>query len=202
MEDMNVINQVGIDEVSAETNDTGQQESKTEQEIPANANVAPDSVTSKLYGDVEKIARELREMHRLYHTEFANRLQSMQTEVEHYREIEKGRIFDDVLVNVAKIYSDNVGVLSDIENEKIKKRLGYMFQDILQILEGYGVTKLESQPGSKRNTKHCQVVEREETDDAEKADTVIKSRQAGFYVENRTLVKELVDVYIKKPTIE
>ena len=143
-----------------------------------------------------KTAVEIREMHKLYHNEFANRLKSMQDELERYREIDKGKVFDGILAEVAKLYSDNVTIVDDIADEKIKKRFHYMFLDMLQILENNGVFKQESKQGDKRNTRHCQVIERISTNDQTAHDTVAKSVNAGFYIENRTLVKEMVHIFI------
>lgn len=143
-----------------------------------------------------KIAKEIREMHKLYHNEFSNRLQSMQEELERYREMEKGRIFDGILGEIARMYSENIAVLNEITDEKINKGLRYMFLDLLQILNNYGVTKQESKVGDKRNTKHCKVIECIPTDNPELHDTVTKSLNTGFYVENRSLVKEMVHVYL------
>jgi molecular chaperone GrpE (heat shock protein) len=141
-----------------------------------------------------KTAVEIREMHKLYHNEFASRLKSMQDELDQYREIEKGRVFDGILGEVAKLYADYEPVLDGIEDPKAEKRIRYMFLDILQILEANGVSKQKSKPGEKRNTKYCQVVDRVPTDNTELHDTVVKSRGTGFYIDNRPLIKELVDV--------
>lgn len=143
-----------------------------------------------------KIADEIHKVHKLYHNEFASRLQSMQEELERYREIEKGRIFDDILRDIAKLYSENLSVLEEILDEKAHKRLRYMFLDMLQLLESHGVSKLKSKQGDKRNTKHCQIIERISTDNPELHDTVAKSLNIGFYVENRSLVKEMMHMYI------
>jgi hypothetical protein len=86
--------------------------------------------------------------------------------------------------------------LNDITDEKLKKRMRYMFEDIVQILEANGVFKQKSKQGDKRNTRHCQVVERIPTSDAELHDTVVQSRGTGFFVENRPLIKEQVDIYL------
>jgi molecular chaperone GrpE (heat shock protein) len=143
-----------------------------------------------------KTAGEIREIHKLYHNEFASRLKSMQEELDRYHEMEKGRMFDGILAEIAKLYSGNESLIEEIADEKVKKRTRYMFMDILQILEANGVSKLKSKPGDKRNTRHCQVVERIPTDNLDLHDTVARSRSTGFYVENRTLVKEPVDIYL------
>ena len=142
-----------------------------------------------------KIASEVREMHKLYHNEFAYRLKSMQDDLERYREIEKGRIFDNILGEVAKLYGDHEALLEDITDENLKKRVRYLFEDINQVLEANGVSKQKSTKGDKRNTRHCQVRERILTNNIGLHDTVARSNGTGFYVENRTLIKEPVDIY-------
>jgi hypothetical protein len=143
-----------------------------------------------------KITSEVREMHKLYHNEFASRLKSMQDELERYREIDKGRVFDGILGEVAKLYTDNESVLDDIPDAKAQKRVRYLLLDIIQILESNGVFKQKSNIGDKRNTRYCQVVERIDTDNSDLHDTVALSRNTGFYIENRALIKELIDVYV------
>jgi molecular chaperone GrpE (heat shock protein) len=143
-----------------------------------------------------KTAGEIREIHRLYHNEFANRLKSMQEELERYHEMEKGRTFDGILGEIAKLYSGNEPLVEEITDDKVNKRIRYMFMDMLQILEANGVSMLKSKPGDKRNTRHCQVVERIPTENPDLHDTVKLSRSTGFYVENRSLVKEFVDIYL------
>lgn len=149
-----------------------------------------------------KITGEVREMHKLYHNEYASRLKSMQDELERYREIDKGRIFDGILGEVAKLYSDYESVVDDVTDEKVKKRIRYMLEDIIQILQANGVQKQKSNCGDKRNTRHCQVIERIPTSDPEQHDTVAKSRGTGFYIENRSLIKEPVDIYLYSEAAE
>jgi hypothetical protein len=120
----------------------------------------------------------------------------MQDELERYREAEKGRVFDGILSEVAKLYSDNESISDDTTDPKLKKRIDYILMDIVQILEANGVVEQKSKVGDKRNTRYCQVVERIETDNPELHDTVALSRNTGFYTENRALIKELVDIYL------
>ena len=143
-----------------------------------------------------KAAKDIYELHKLYHNEYAKRLTAMQEELEHYRELEKGRAFDCILTEIARVYSDNVSAVDGIADEKIKKRFRYMFLDMLQVLENNGVSKQESKEGDKRNTRHCQVTERILIGDPNLHDTVAKSINIGFYIENRTLIKEMVRVFV------
>jgi len=143
-----------------------------------------------------KIVGEVRDMHKLYHNEFANRLKSMQDELERYREVDRGRIFDGILGEVAKLYSDNESVLDYITDAKVAKRIRYLLMDIVQILEGYGVQLQKSKSGDKRNARLCQIIERIPASNPDQHDTVAKSRSTGFSIGNRVLIKELVDVYL------
>ena len=146
-----------------------------------------------------RIQNEVREMRKLYHNEFAGRLQSMQEELDKYHEVERGRMFDGILGEVAKLYSDNYTLVDKIEDPKLQKQLKYLFLDMLQLLESNGVCTQKSEVGDKRNTKFCHVIERVPTNELEKHDTVAQSRGIGFYIENRPLIKEMVDVYIYSP---
>lgn len=148
----------------------------------------------------QNTSREVREMRKYYHDEVAGTLRAMQQELEHYREVDRGRIFDQILSEIAKLHSENSNIIDTIDDEKLKKRLTYLFDDIVQILEMYGVSKLKSKPGDKRNPRHCKVIERVYTNDPSLQDTIAESRNTGFYIENRTLVPEQVYVNIYKET--
>ena len=138
------------------------------------------------------LASQMRELHKLYHTEFAGRLKRMQEELDAYYEIDKGRVFDGILAELANIYSQNEGLADELGN----KKLGYMFMDLLQIMENNGVRIQKSQHGERRNPKHCQIIDQIPTDNPNLHDTIAKSMNTGFYVENRNLVKERVCIYI------
>ena len=144
----------------------------------------------------EATALEMREIRKLYHTEFAGRLQSMQAELDRYHEAERGHLFDDILGGLAKLYNSHEPIMGDIADPKDAKRVAFVFLELVELLQAYGVGTQKSQPGDKRNPRYCQIVERVPTPDPELHDTVVQSRCTGFYIENRPLVKELVDVYI------
>ena len=155
-------------------------------------------IDSRLDGiaDTERrIFSEVREMHKLYHTEFAGRLKSMQDELEQYRKIDKGRAYDDILAAIARIYGNNETLADEVSEPKAKKSIHYMLLDLEDLLSVYGMCKLRSSPSEKRNPRHCQILNRVPTDDPEKHDTVAKSYNSGFYIGNRTVIKELVDIY-------
>jgi len=146
-----------------------------------------------------KLSTEMRELHRLYHNEFAGRLRTMQEELERYHEIDRGRIHDGVLGEIARIYSDNEQLIDSAVDPKVKKRIRYLFMDIEQLLESNGVSMIRSEPGSKRNVRFSKIVEKIETNVPELHDKVFRSRSTGFSVDKRPLVKELIDVYIYNP---
>ena len=150
----------------------------------------------EITGNEQRLFYEVREMHKLYHSEFAGRLMSMQNELDQYRKIDRGRAFDDILSSIARIYVNNETLADEISEPKAQKSIRYMLLDIEELLAVYGMMKLRSSPGDKRNPRHCQVRNRILTDDPAKHDTVAKSYNAGFYIENRTIIKEVVDIFV------
>ncbi len=151
-------------------------------------------------GTEQRLFSEVREMHKLYHSEFAGRLKAMQDELEQYRKIDKGRAYDDILAAIARIYGNNETLADEVAEPKAKKNIRYMLMDIEDLLGVYGMEKLRSEPGEKRNPRHCQILGRIPTDDPAKHDTVVKSYNSGFYIGNRTVIKEVVDIYIYEVT--
>ena len=149
-----------------------------------------------------KFATEIREMRKLYHNEFSTRLNALQGEVDRYHAIEKGQIYDGLLTSIARLYSENIDLLDMELEDRIHKRMKYMFMDMLEILDSYGVQKQESKEGDKRNTRYCKIVNKIATDNPEMNDTVSRSVNVGFFVDNRPLVKEDVDVYLYDASIE
>lgn len=147
-------------------------------------------------GTEQRLFSEVREMHKLYHSEFAGRLKAMQDELEQYRKIDKGRAYDDILAAIARIYGNNETLADEVAEPKAKKSIRYMLMDIEDLLGVYGMEKLRSELGEKRNPRHCQVLGRIPTDDPAKHDTVAKSYNSGFHIGNRTVIKEVVDIYI------
>jgi len=169
-----------------------------EETIPANDDSLKqiDGRLEKIEMNEQRLFSEVREMHKLYHSEFAGRLKAMQDELEHYRKIDKGRVFDDILAAIARIYGNNETLADEVSEPKAQKSIRYMLMDIEELLEMYGMERLRSSEGDKRNPRHCQVLNRVMTDDPAKHDTVAKSYNSGFYIGNRTVIKEVVDVYI------
>lgn len=141
------------------------------------------------------ISSEIHELHRLYHNEFAGRLKSMQDELDRYHDADRGNAFDGILSAIARIYVNNESLTDEISDPKLKKSVKYMLLDLSDLLEEYGVQRLRSEAGDRRNVRHCQIVKRIPMDDPEKHDTIAVSRSTGFYKGNRTIIKELVDVY-------
>ncbi len=147
-------------------------------------------------GTEQRLFSEVREMHKLYHSEFAGRLRAMQDELEQYRKIDKGRAYDDILAAIARIYVNNETLADEVTEPKAKKSIRYLLMDIEDLLGVYGMAKLRSEAGEKRNPRHCQILGRIPTDNPAKHNTIAKSYNAGFYIGNRTVIKEVVDIYI------
>ena len=164
-------------------------------DVKAHLSLVADGV-AKTEGFTVKIMDEIHQLHRLYHNEYAGRLRKVESELHRYQEIEKGRAFDGILSELAGLYVNNIKAVDEIADPKLQKRFSFMFMDLLQILEANGVSKQESVNGDKRNARYCQVADRVLTDNPALHDVVEKSLNVGFYVENRPLVKEIVNVYV------
>ena len=176
--------------------------------VPAPPTIEP-SVYNELVQSVAEIreasyksAQSMREMHRLLHEEFAGRLRDMQQELDDYRKKERGFIYDGILAEVASLYCEGLPIVDEI-NDKVDatlhKKMRFHFERLYDLLESYGATLLHSAVGDKRNPRHSQVMHRVSTTDPELHDTVACSLSAGYYIDNRTLVKEKISVYIYKP---
>lgn len=159
-----------------------------------------ESAVTEISAATQRSAVEIREMHRLYHNEFASRLKSMQDELDQYHNVDRGKTFDGILSAIARIYSNNETLVDEIEDPKVRKHVRYMLLDLSDLLEEYGVLKLKSEVGDKRNTRHCQIVERIPTEAPALHDTIAASHNTGFHKDNRTIIKELVDVYFHDKT--
>ena len=149
----------------------------------------------------QRVLNEVHEMHRLYHGEYAGRLRNMQEELDQYHKLESGRAFDDILSAIARIYGNYDSLPEEVQDPKAKKHLKYLFMDLEDLLTTYRVGILRSSIGDKRNVRHCQIVNRIPTSDPAKHDTIAKSHNTGFYIDNRTIIKELVDVWFYDTSI-
>lgn len=178
-----------------ETSTSSKQEDVTADEMEAEIEKIRHDIAESAEAS-KKTFSELREIHKLYHNEFAGRLKSMQDELDTYHKAARGHAFDGILSAIARIYGNNETLVDEIIDSKTKKHVKYMLLDILDLLEEYGVQRLKSNPGDKRNPRHCQVLERIPTDDPTLHDTIVASHNSGFYMENRTIIKEMVDIYL------
>ena len=147
----------------------------------------------------QKMADDVRGMHKLYHNEYVGRLRDMQEELDCYHDIDREKVFDDILKEIAQIYCNNEKLLTLSDDEKVSKAIQNLFKDIAQFLDDHGVFLQKSVPGDKRS-RFCQVVERIPTEDESLNDTVAVSRATGFCTDKRAIIKEVVDIYTyKKP---
>ena len=148
----------------------------------------------------ERLLSEVRELHKLYHNEFAGRLKSMQDELDYYRNVEKGRAFDDILKGIAGIYNSYETLPDEIEDLKTKKGISYLLEDLKELVGQYGMTALRSDPNQtpkpKRDPRRCKVVKRQPTDNPDEHETISKSYNTGFQIGNRVVIEERVDIFV------
>ena len=153
----------------------------------------------QICSESKRILSEIREVHKLYHNEYAGRLHSMQEKLDYYHQIENGRAFDGILSSIAQIYCNYENIADNIEDINLKKSVRYLLLDLCELLESYGMMIVHSEVGEKRNPQHCKIQERILTDNPSLHDTIAKSYGVGFYLGNRTVIPERVDVYFYEP---
>lgn len=147
----------------------------------------------------QKIADDVRGMHKLYHNEYVGRLRDMQDELDRYHEIEREKVFDDILKEIAQIYCNNETLLTMSSDEKVSKSIRNFFNELAQMLDDHGVHLQKSSVGDKRS-RFCQVIDRIPTEDESLHDTIAVSRASGFANDKKAIIKEVVDIYVyKKP---
>lgn len=146
-----------------------------------------------------RISKELHDLHRLYHSEFAGRLKSMQDELDRYRDVDSGRAFDGILSEIARIYNAYETLPDGVQDAKIKKGITYLLEDLKELVGEYGMTAYRSEPQTARRARFCKIANRLPTDDPQKHGVVAKSYNTGFSVGNRVVVEERVDVYVYVP---
>jgi molecular chaperone GrpE (heat shock protein) len=125
------------------------------------------------------------------------------------------QLLEPLLITLARIYVDYLGNLERIKDPKqesaeiseedvqkhfkrLKNNFSNMFDDFLQLLEENDVEKYESKIGDRYSPKFCKVTVKIETADKEQHGAVAKSLSPGFYIGNRVLLPEQVEVYVFK----
>ena len=182
-------------EPNTQQNEAGDEYTTTLDDVKSDLSLVNEKITS-IEAFASKAKEDIHGLHKLYHNEYAGRLRKVESDLAHYQNIEKGKAFDGILTEIAKLYANNVTAAEEISEPKLQKQMRYLFLDLLQILESHGISKMKSKAGDKRNAKFCQVAERVPTNDPALHDTVAKSVSVGFYIENRPLLKEMIHVHI------
>ena len=138
----NVAAPTGDGEQQADDGSDGEQKNEgiasTSEPVEAPPYPKQDDVTAdEMKAELEKISRaiaesaeaskktftELRDIHKLYHNEFAGRLKSMQDELDTYHKADRGHAFDSILSAIARIYGNNETLVDEIDDPKTKKHV-------------------------------------------------------------------------------
>lgn len=152
-------------------------------------------VIGQLVDETKETTSEVKAVRRLYHNNYAKQLSSMQAELDDYHKIDKGRIYEPILRDIAHVVVNSYFVVDNIADEKIRRSFAYVIDELIQTLDDYGAHMQRSEPGEKRNPHYCQIIHKIPTNDPSLHDTIKESHAIGFYVENRPLIREQVDVY-------
>ena len=152
-------------------------------------------VIGQLVDETKETTSEVKAVRRLYHNNYAKQLSSMQAELDDYHKIDKGRVYEPILRDIAHVVVNSYFVVDSIADEKVRRSFAYVIDELIQTLDDYGAHMQRSEPGEKRNPHYCQIIHKIPTNDPSLHDTIKESHAIGFYVENRPLIREQVDVY-------
>ena len=152
-------------------------------------------VIGQLVDETKETTSEVKAVRRLYHNNYAKQLSSMQAELDDYHKIDKGRVYEPILRDIAHVVVNSYFVVDNIADEKVRRSFAYVIDELIQTLDDYGAHMQKSEPGEKRNPHYCQIIHKIPTNDPSLHDTIKESHAIGFYVENRPLIREQVDVY-------
>jgi molecular chaperone GrpE (heat shock protein) len=122
-------------------------------------------------------------------------------ELERHRKGLYLQLLDPLLIALARIYIDYLGNVErlnaeQLEDQRLKNNFSNMFDEILQILEENDVKTHVTKAGEKWSPKFCKIGKKTPAAEKEQHGTVIQSISPGFYIDNRVLMPESVDVYI------
>ena len=152
-------------------------------------------VLNQISDETKETSSEVKAVRRLYHNNYAKQLSSMQAELDDYHKIDKGRVYEPILRDIAHVVVNSYFVVDNIADEKVRRSFAYVIDELIQTLDDYGAHMQKSEPGEKRNPHYCQIIHKIPTNDPSLHDTIKESHAIGFYVENRPLIREQVDVY-------
>ena len=151
---------------------------------------------------VAGIEKEAIEIHKLYQNDIAGRIRKMEMELDSYHKRDQGLAFDNLFAEIARVYVDFEDLGEGVNDDKIKKNIQYLLEELEEVLSSRGVVRMRSEVNAKRNLSFTQVVSRISIDDPALDGCVAKSIASGFYIEKRCLIKERVDVFRFEPCSE
>lgn len=127
----------------------------------------------------------------------------MQQDIDSYKEQLSGERFDVILKDIAAVYVEYGSVLEDGSmEERTRKNLESMFEQLEDILTDYGADIIRSSEGDVRRPRVTKVINKLSVNDESKHNTVAKSRKPGVVRDRVILYPEFVDVYIYEPKSE
>jgi molecular chaperone GrpE (heat shock protein) len=170
------------------------QESKPEEGIPV-PNRESDHLMSEIQKQVLMITEDMKQLHRDFY-QFMQIQDKMQEELEKHRRGLFQQLLDPVMKTIGRIYNDNIINLERIEDVKLRKNFGCLFDDLEEILIENGVEVYVSENGKPFSPRYCRVKKKIPTDNRELHGTVVKSYSKGYYIGPRVLAPESVDVYV------
>ncbi len=120
-------------------------------------------------------------------------------ELDGYRTLFKDSVFDNIWKELGTIYVNIVKRMERLNNPELTKEMEYYaLEPIMELMEGYGVTKIVSEPNEKRSMKRTRSKAQRYTGDQSLDAAVVRSLLPGFARGEFCLIPEIVESYIYK----
>lgn len=129
--------------------------------------------------------------------------QGLQKDVENLRKQQSGEVYNNILKEIATMYSD-YQLLLDEENlsAKTRKNLLSLFESMEELLSDYDAEVVRCEVGAPRPTRQCKIINKIAVGDQQMHNTIALSRKPGVMRGKLVLCHEYVDVYVYDPSLK
>ena len=152
---------------------------------------------TELIDKQDKSSRQLTQVLR-ENVNFQNQVrQGMQNELVQLKEQQRGEQFTPLLKEISAVCVEYRNLLNEETiSDNVKRTLQLLFDQLEDILADYGAELSTSQIGEVRKPLLTKIINTIATDDANKHNTIAKSRRPGVVRNGHPLYREYVDVYV------
>ena len=120
----------------------------------------------------------------------------MLRELENYRKLHSGEALIPPLKAIAQLYCDHYSLTQEPCEDLLGKKISYLFDDLIELLEEYEVKMARTEPCGERSLRLSAAKKSLPTDNRALHGKVAYSHNPSFTLGQTVLVREQVDVYV------